>query len=50
MTTPEIKQEIEHYKWVQSRSLIGLNRVRSATYFAFNVWRGKYGSDKLRNI
>ena len=49
MTTPEIKQNILHDKWVKERSLVGLNRIRSVTYFAFNVLRNRYPVNRFRN-
>lgn len=49
MTTSSIHQKIAHEKWVQSRNLISVNRIRSAAYFAFNVWRNRYGCGSLKN-
>lgn len=49
MTTPEIHSKIAHEKWVQSRSLVGLNRIRSATYNAFNILRNRYPVNRFRN-
>ena len=50
MTHPELTAKLAHEKWVKERSLIGVNRIRSATYFAFNVCRVKYPAKSMRIV